>query len=160
MADYTFTTISRPVRTKDNEEFFNVFLDLGFEESCEIDGKARILSYGEATWTDDMFVIIDDSTGKALGAYVDGDEQDFLSRLEELTGEEFDTEADALVKYSKEPIATYVQDSLLEGEAFVLQEVGNERLRYNSGWAIVITKDDIKSFDLDLIVNDYLEGVK
>ena len=31
MADYIFTILSRPVKTKDNSEFVRVFQDLGFE---------------------------------------------------------------------------------------------------------------------------------
>ena len=46
---------------------------------------------------------------------------------------------------------------LLDGQAFVMTEAGNEKLRYNNGWAIIITKDETKCFDITRLIDNYLE---
>lgn len=44
--------------------------------------------------------------------------------------------------------AKQLQEILPDDEAFVLLEVGNEKLRYVTGYAIIITKNNIRSIDL------------
>ena len=41
-----------------------------------------------------------------------------------------------------------LQDHIEDGEAVILVESGNEKLRYVTGYAWVITKDDIKFIDV------------
>lgn len=44
--------------------------------------------------------------------------------------------------------AKQLQEILPENEAFVLLEVGNEKLRYVTGYATIITKNNIRFIDL------------
>ena len=154
MADYIFTILSRPVKTKNNDEFVKVFLDLGFEESQVIGDTAFVGSYGEAYWDDDsMIVVKDKATSKVIGGYnaYGGYEtlEDFL--------EGHDIPKETVGDYEEIDIETYIKSMLLDGQAFVMTEAGNEKLRYNNGWAIIITKDETKCFDITRLIDNYLE---
>ena len=159
MADYIFTITSRLVKTKDNAEFVKVFQDLGFEESQVIEDCAFVGSYGEAYWDDDsMIVVREKATGKALGSFNSYNGIDNIALYLESHGVSKEDED----KYEEVDIETYIKSMLLDGEAFVLSEAGNEKLRYNNGWAIIITKDETKCFDITMLINNYLQdkGVK
>lgn len=45
-----------------------------------------------------------------------------------------------------------LQKILLEGEAFILQEVGHEKLCYVNGYANIVTKDTVKYVDLSMVI--------
>ncbi len=51
-----------------------------------------------------------------------------------------------------EEFLTEMQEILPDGEAFVLEEVGHEKLRYLSNMAYVITKYDSACIDLDAFI--------
>lgn len=158
MADYIFTITSRPVKTKDNSEFVRVFQNLGFEESEVIGDTAYVGSYGEAYWDDDsMIVVREKATGKVIGGYNPYCNAEDLDMYLDQEGIELpeDTEAEDL--YEEIDIETYIKDMLLDGQAFVMTEAGNEKLRYNNGWAIIITKDETKCFDITRLVDTFLE---
>ena len=158
MADYIFTITSRPVKTKNNDEFVKVFLDLGFEESEVMGDTAYVGSYGEAYWDDDsMIVVKEKATGKVIGAYNPYCNVECLEEFLDIEGIILpeDTEAEDL--YEEVDIETYIKDMLLDGQAFVMTEAGSEKLRYNNGWAIVITKDETKCFDITRLVDTFLE---
>ena len=161
MADYIYTVISRPVKTKNNEEFTKVFQDLGFEETyySKSNDTVWVGSYGEAYWDDDsMIVVRDRNTNKVIGGYNCYCGAEDLDMFLEQEGIELKDEEDAEDLYDEIDIETYVKDMLLDGQAFVLTEAGNEKLRYNNGWGLVITKDETKSFDINLLIDRYLEG--
>lgn len=158
MADYIFTITSRPVKTKDNSEFVRVFQNLGFEESEVIGDTAYVGSYGEAYWDDDsMIVVKEKATGKVIGAYNPYCNVECLEEFLDIEGIILpeDTEAEDL--YEEIDIETYIKDMLLDGQAFVMTEAGHEKLRYNNGWAIIITKDETKCFDITRLVDTFLE---
>ena len=159
MADYIFTITSRPVKTKDNAEFVKVFQDLGFEESCIIDDCAFVGSYGEAYWDDDsMIVVREKATGKTIGGYnTYNTNTEDLEMFLKYGCIDLPEGAEAEDLYEEIDIETYIQSMLLDGEAFVLTEAGNEKLRYNNGWAIIITKDETKCFDITRLVDTFLE---
>lgn len=151
MADYIFTILSRPVKTKNNDEFVKVFLDLGFEESQVIGDTAFVGSYGEAYWDDDSMIVVRGvDTKRVIGAYNPYNGYDSLEDY--LIDNNLPTNL-----YEEIDIETYIKDMLLDGQAFVMTEAGNEKLRYNNGWAIVITKDETKSFDVTRLVDTFLE---
>ena len=160
MADYIFTVISNEFSTKNNEEVAKVFQDLGFEESYAKDDYVFVGSYGEQSWSDDFYVVKEKATGKVIGAY-DGMYPE-LQGLEDLVADKLSIDVNDVdtKDYEEILLRDYVQDMLLDNEAFVLQETGHEKLRYNSGWAIVITRSDIKSFDLCSMIDEYLRGIK
>ena len=158
MADYIFTITSRVVKTKDNEEFVKVFQDLGFEESQIMGDYAYVGSYGEAYWDDNsMIVVRKKATNKVIGAYNPYCNVECLEEFLDVEGIEIpdDTEAEDL--YEELDIETYVKSMLLDGQAFVMTEAGHEKLRYNNGWAIIITKDETVCYDITRLVDTYLE---
>lgn len=154
MADYIFTILSRPVKTKDNSEFVRVFQGLGFKESQVIGDTAFVGSYGEAHWDDDsMIVVKETATGKVIGGY---NTYGGYETLEEFL-EGHDIPKETVEDYEEIDIETYIKSMLLDGQAFVMTEAGNEKLRYNNGWAIIITKDETKCFDITRLVDTFLE---
>ena len=109
MADYIFTITSRPVKTKNNDEFVKVFLDLGFEESEVMGDTAYVGSYGEAYWDDDsMIVVKEKATGKVIGAYNPYCNVECLEEFLDIEGIILpeDTEAEDL--YEEIDIETYI----------------------------------------------------
>ena len=157
MADYIYTITSRPVRTKDNREFVNVFLGLGFEESEIIDDTAFVGSYGEAYWDDDSMVVVKEkATGKVIGGYNCYSNSECLEEFLDVEGIKVPESVEAEDLYEEVDIETYIRSMLLDGEAFVLTEAGNEKLRYNNGWAIIITKNETQCFDITMLVNNFL----
>lgn len=159
MADYIYTITSRPVRTKDNKEFVNVFLGLGFEESEVIGDTAFVGSYGEAYWDDDSMVVVKEkATGKAIGGYNAYTNTEDLEMFLEYGCIKLPEDTKAEDLYEEIDIETYIKSMLLDGEAFVLTEAGNEKLRYNNGWAIIITKDETQCYDITRLVDIYLEN--
>ena len=158
-------TKSRPFKTKNNEEVANVFLELGFEETwISKEDKVVVASYNQQ-WNDFQYVVREKATGKVIGGFDSyGEFSDTYEYLESEHGISFDTEEEYTEKYEELELSEYVQSMLVDGESFVLKEVAHEGLRYNSGWAIVIHKAnynkqgfDVKTFDLDMLVDDYLE---
>ena len=162
MADYIFTTVSNCFRTKDNQEVARVFEDLGFEETYVTpNNDVFVGSYGEGAWSDDTYVV-KNKEGKVVGAYEAynsqyGDMLELVSGKLDIPYEEVNEE-----DYHEISLEAYIQDMLLDNQAFILQETGHEKLRYNVGSAIIITKDDVKFFDIGCLVRDYLEskGIK
>ena len=154
MADYVFTILSRPVKTKNNDEFVKVFLGLGFEESQVIGDTAWVGSYGEAYWDDDsMIVVKEKATGNVIGGYNTYGGYETLEAF--LEGHDIPKEA--VESYEEIDIETYIKSMLLDGQAFIITEAGNEKLRYNNGWGLIITKDDVVSYDINLLIDKYLE---
>lgn len=158
MADYIFTITSRPVKTKDNKEFVKVFQDLGFEESEVIGDTAYVGSYGEAYWDDDsMIVVREKATGKAVGGYNAYTNTEDLEMFLEYGCIDLPEGVKTEDLYEEIDIETYIKSMLLDGQAFILTEAGHEKLRYNNGWAIIITKDETKCFDITRLVDTFLE---
>lgn len=158
-------TISRPFKTTNNREVVDVLMEIGFEETIiNRDDKVVVGSYNQQ-WNDFQYVIKEKATGKVIGGFDSyGEIDDTFQYLEEVHGITFDTEEEYTDHYEELELAEYIQSMLAEGESFVLKETSNEGLRHNTGWAIVINKNpnnkqgfDVKTFDLDYLVNDYLE---
>lgn len=163
--DTNYTIISRPFNTKDNAEVVRIFQELGFKETAiNQDGKVVVTSH-DAQWTDGQYVVIEKETKAVVGAYDNNEEYgDMYAYLYEVQNRYFETVEEADEEFEEIELEEYVQSVLLDGEVFVLKETGNEGLRFNSGWAIIIHKAnynkqgyDVKTFDLDLLINDYLE---
>ena len=158
MADYIFTITSRPVKTKDNKEFVRIFQQLGFEESEVLGDTAFVGSYGEAYWDDDSMIVVQEiANGKIIGAYNPYCNVECLEEFLNIEGIKLPENTEAEDLYEEIDIETYIKSMLLDGQAFILTEAGNEKLRYNNGWAIVITKDETKCFDITRLIDTYLE---
>lgn len=155
MANYEFTVVSNGFNTKNNEEVASVFENLGFEEVYSRENYVFVGSYGQQAWSDDFCVVKEKATDKIIGAYdtynsMYADLQDFLNNKVDEGADEGD--------YEEVPLDDYIQDMLLDGEAFVLKEVGNEKLRYNIGCALIITKNKVEFIDLDNKIRDFLKA--
>ena len=172
MANYEFTVVSNEFNTKNNEEVASVFEDLGFEEVYSRENFVFVGSEGQQAWSDDFCVVNEKATGKIIGDYYTynsmyADLQEFLnSKISDITDEEFakmsaeelEAKQPNTEDYEEVPLDDYIQDMLLDGEAFVLKEVGNEKLRYNIGCALIITKNKVEFIDLDNKIRDFLKA--
>lgn len=154
MANYESTLISNEFKTKNNEEVLKVLLDLGLEETyITSNEKVSIASYGQSM-DDSMNVIIDKETEKAVTAYTD-------YTYENLDPEILKTlEDENINKYKEVSIYDYLKDMLLEGETIQIKETGNEKLRYNGAYGLVITQKSYQWFNLDDIMEKYAEENK
>ena len=158
MADYIFTITSRGVKTKDNKEFAKVFEDLGFEETTISGDYVYVASYGEAYWDDNSLIVVrEKATGKVIGAYNPYNNAEDLYMYLEQEGIKIPEDKSEEDLYEEVDIVDYVQSMLIDGQAFVLTEAGNEKLRYNNGWALIISKNNVVSYDINLLVEKYLE---
>lgn len=171
MANYEFTVVSNEFKTKNNEEVANVFEDLGFEETyTNSNGYVFVGSYGESAWSDDDVVVREIGTGKVIGAYdtYNGMYEDlgsFLQSKSSISDEEFSKMSveeleDTLQvgNYEEVPLDEYLQEMLEDGQVFVLKEVGNEKLRYNTGCAVIIGKDFVEWIDLDRKIEEFVKS--
>lgn len=161
----TTITISRPFKTKNNKEVMNVFQEIGFEETFINKNEEVVVASYNQQWNDFQYVVKEKATGKVIGGFDSyGEISDTFEYLEAEHGISFDTEKEYTDKYEELELSEYVQSMLEDGEVFILKEVSHEGLRYNNGWAIVIHKAnynkqgyDVKTFDLDMLVDDYIE---
>ena len=156
MANYEFTVVSNEFSTKDNAEVTKVFQDLGFEETYNREGSPYMFvgSYGEQAWSDDMLVVKEKTTGKAVGAY-----DAYNSNYETLEEYLDDNIQEGKVEnFEEQPLDEYLQSMLEDKQVFVLKEVGNEKLRYNIGCAVIIGKDFVEWIDLDNKIRELVEG--
>ena len=154
MANYEFTVISNYFKVKNPNEFLEIVQKLGYEESYydENNNKICIASY-EQCWSTEHIILIDKNINKCIGAIQECDYYCF--DLEEYLQDinlECDTEDIVEVCLDK-----YIQSQLLENEYFAIKETGNEKLRYNVGYAEVITKNNIKWFSLDCLIEEYIQ---
>ena len=157
MANYEFTVVSNEFSTKNNAEVAKVVLDLGFEETYNREDSPYMFvgSYGEQAWSDDMLVIKEKATGKAIGAYDTYNSN--YETLEEYLNDNIQEEVKA-EDYEEQPLDEYLQDMLEDKQVFVLKEVGNEKLRYNIGCAVIVGKDFVEFVDLDNKIKELVEA--
>ena len=158
MADYIFTITSRPLKTKDNAEFVRVFQDLGFEESEVLGDYAFVGSYGNGYWDENSMVVVrEKATGKVIGAYnIYGSCEDIEEYLNS-EGIELPEGKEVEDLYEEVDIEAYIKSMLLDGQALVLTEAGNEKLRYVNGWALIISKEETTCFDINMMTDRYLQ---
>lgn len=155
MANYVFTVIGNYFEVKNPQEVVEVLSELGYEESyCNKDNNTVCLASYENCWNDEHRVVIDRATKKMVAVINAYDLDDFelndtwISEME-LTEYKLDDLKDI-------SITEYIQHQLVPNSYFAVKEVGNEKLRYNIGYAEVITKNNVKWFDLDRLIETYI----
>ena len=153
MANFEFTSISNVFKTKDNKQVVKVFQNLGFEETYETENGVFIGSYSQQMLDDSMHVIFD-KDDDIVAVY---DDYTYENLDEEIIDKLEDEDDKTYCVLSAEE---YLQNMLLDGEVVIYKEVGNEKLRYNSAFGLVISKYEIKAFSLDKLIEDYAEQMK
>ena len=152
MANYESVVISNDFKVKNPKEFFNVFNELGFEYTCiNNDNTVCIASY-EQCWDSEHVVVIEKQTKKFVGVITSWN-IDCLSLEEWIELKKYNYKVEDLKEITVEE---YIQTQLLDDSYCAIKETGNEKLRYNVGFAEVITKNNIKFFNLDQLVQLYV----
>ena len=154
MANYVFTVISNYFEVKDSQEVAEVLLNLGYEESyCNKSNNTVCLASYENCWDTEHVVLVNKANKEVVGTIpsYDIDYYDTIERY--LFEKELDYTTDEIQELS---ITEYIQHQLVPNSYFAVKEVGNEKLRYNIGYAEVITKNNVKWFDLDRLIETYI----
>lgn len=123
MANYYGTTRSNYFRVKNPHEFKEY---IESKVCCDEDGL-------------DVFENIDKDGVLRFGFGVYGS----------ILGERIDTDDDdGFVDYDYDAFCNALSKFVADDDAIIIEEVGNEKLRYVTGYATVITKDGVDSVDL------------
>ena len=154
MANYEFTVISNYFKVKNPQEVVEVLSKLGYEESCCISNNAVCLASYENCWSDEHRVVIDKATKKMV-AVINAYDLDYFE-LDDAWISEMELTEYKLDDLKDISITEYIQHQLVPNSYFAVKEVGNEKLRYNIGYAEVITKNSVKWFDLDRLIETYI----
>lgn len=155
MANYESIVISNYFRVKNPNEVLDVFKSLGYENSYfDTNDNTICLASYEQCWDSEHVVIVKKDNMQVIGA-VNNCDYDFLDLKEYLEDKQADlTENDVKTI----PLYEYIQYQLLDKNSyFAVKETGNEKLRYNTGFADIITKNSIKWFNLDMLILEYVE---
>lgn len=154
MANYEFTVISNYFEVKNPQEVVEVLSRLGYEESCcNISNNTVCLASYENCWSDEHRVVIDKATKKMVAVINDYDLDYFKLDDAWISEMELTYKIDDLKDIS---ITEYIQHQLVPNSYFAVKEVGNEKLRYNIGYAEIITKNNVKWFNLDRLIEIYI----
>lgn len=155
MANYESTVISNYFRVKNPNEVLDVFKSLGYENSYfDTNDNTICLASYEQCWDSEHVVIVKKDNMQVIGA-VNNCDYDFLDLKEYLEYKQADLTEDS-VKII--PLYEYIQYQLLDKNSyFAVKEIGNEKLRYNVGFAEVITKNSFKWFNLDMLIIECVE---
>lgn len=150
MANYEFTVISNDFKVKKPQEVLEVFLRLGYEKSyCNPSNNTVCLASYEECWDSEHRVILDKNNNilSVINSYEIElfDIKDFA--------EQYQININEIKTIS---ITEYIQHQLIPNSYFAVKEVGNEKLRYNIGYAEVITKNNVKWFNLDRLIETYV----
>ena len=155
MANYVFTVISNYFEVKDSQEVAEVLSNLGYEESyCNKSNNTVCLASCENCWSDEHRVVIDRATKKMVAVINAYDLDDF--ELDDTWISEMELTEYKLDDLKDISITEYIQHQLVPNSYFAVKEVGNEKLRYNIGYAEVITKNNVKWFNLDMLIETYI----
>ncbi len=154
MANYEFTVISNYFKVKNPQEVVEVLSKLGYEESCNISNNAVCLASYETCWSDEHRVVIDKATKKMV-AVINECDLDYFE-LDDAWISEMELIEYKLDDLKDVSVTEYIQHQLVPNSYFAVKEVGNEKLRYNIGYAEVITKNNVKWFNLDRLIETYI----
>ena len=144
MSNYEFAVASmRMAKVKNPEEVVKVFLSAGYEETyVDKNGYVFIGGY-ENTIDDEIIVVINKETNKAVAVancygYLDVESGEEIEDIDEDRLNEPDS------TFKTQEIFDYLQDQLLDGEVMAIVEAGSEKLRFVGACLVVITKKGIE----------------
>lgn len=148
MANYESVVLSNQVRVKKPQELIKVLETLGFDE-WSITGEDVITFGSTVTCFDiDQMNVVRDEEENVIGV-----SSDFMESPE-LLDDNISVE-----EWHEQPFTEYIQEQLYDENQFLyVKEIGHEKLRYVVATGCVITKTDIRWFDIDSIVNNYLKS--
>ena len=154
MANYEFAVSSmRMAKVKNPEEVVKVFLSAGYEETyVDKNGYVFIGGY-ENTIDDEIIVVINKETGKAVAVanyygYRDIENNEEIEDIDEDRLNEPDS------AFKSQEIFEYLQDQLLDGEAMAIVEAGWEKLRFVGACLVVVTNKGIEWRNTGEMINE------
>ena len=151
MANYYGTTLSNDFEVKNSDEVKSVLEQLGMEVYIDSDNKMCFGSEEESFNVDDI-VVINKKTGKVLTVMHEYDDYDECLNVQEMI-DAGELDEDDLEEIS---VGEYLQEQLVDGSYIIASEAGSEKLRYVTTCSMLISKDDIKNFDSQVMAELYM----
>ena len=149
--NYNAQVLSNKFKVKDTALVKRLLGSAGFYVD-ECDGSLCFYDNEDSTYLCDMRVVYYNSIPIVVQTDYNDDE-DFYCVIEEYVGvKEEDIDEDLI---TTKDFFKFLQSQLLDGESVQVTEVGHEGLRYQAAWGLVITKKDIKWFDLNRLMQEF-----
>lgn len=149
--NYTAQVLSNKFKVKDKELVKRLLGSAGFSVD-ECDGSLCFYDNEDSTYLCDMRVVYYNSIPIVVQTDYNDDE-DYYYAIEEYAGvKEEDVDDDEI---DTQDFFKFLQSQLLDGESVQVTEVGHEGLRYQAACGLVITKKDIKWFDLNRLMQEF-----
>ena len=149
--NYTSQVLSNNFKVKDKDLVKRLLGSARFHVD-ECDGGLCFYDNEDSTFLCDMMLVYYNSIPIIVQTDYNSDE-DYYIAIEEYAGvKEEDVDVDEI---EKQDFFKFLQSQLLDGESVQVTEVGHEGLRYQAACGVVITKKDIKWFDLNRLMEDF-----
>ena len=149
--NYNAQVLSNKFKVKDTALVKRLLGSAGFYVD-ECDGSLCFYDNEDSTYLCDMRVVYYNSIPIVVQTDYNDDE-DFYCVIEEYVGvKEEDVDEDLI---TTKDFFKFLQSQLLDGESVQVTEVGHEGLRYQAACGLVITKKDIKWFDLNKLMQEF-----
>ena len=149
MANYYGTTLSNYFKVKNSDEVKSVLEQLDMEVYIDSDNKMCFGSEEESFDIDDI-VFINMKTKEAIGVMKEYEYDE--NKAENIFNNAGLTSADV----ADISVGEYLQDKLVDGSYIIASEAGSEKLRYVTTCSMLISKDDIRNFDSQLMAELYM----
>ena len=149
--NYNAQVLSNKFKVKDTALVKRLLGSAGFYVD-ECDGSLCFYDNEDSTYLCDMRVVYYNSIPIIVQTDYNDDE-DYYYAIEEYAGvKEEDIDDDEI---DTQDFFKFLQSQLLDGESVQVTEVGHEGLRYQAACGLVITKKDIKWFDLNRLMQEF-----
>ena len=149
--NYNAQVLSNKFKVKDTALVKRLLGSAGFHVD-ECDGSLCFYDNEDSAYLCDMNLVYYNSIPIVVQTDYNDDE-DYYYAIEEYAGvKEEDVDDDEI---DTQDFFEFLQSQLLDGESVQVTEVGHEGLRYQAACGVVITKKDIKWFDLNRLMEEF-----
>ena len=149
--NYNAQVLSNKFKVKDTALVKRLLGSAGFHVD-ECDGSLCFYDNEDSAYLCDMNLVYYNSIPIVVQTDYNDDE-DYYYAIEEYAGvKEEDVDDDEI---DTQDFFKFLQSQLLDGESVQVTEVGHEGLRYQAACGVVITKKDIKWFDLNRLMEEF-----
>lgn len=152
--NYNAQVLSNKFKVKDKELVKRLLGSAGFYvDECE--GSLCFYDNEDSAYLCDMNLVY--YNGFPIVVQTDYNEDEDLDyAVEEYAGTSSENIDEDL--FETEDFFKFLQDQLLDGESIQVTEVGHEGLRYQAACGLVITKKAIKWFDLNRLMQNFVDN--
>ena len=152
--NYTAQVLSNKFKVKDKELVKRLLGSAGFHVD-ECDGSLCFYDNEDSAYLCDMNLVYYNSIPIIVQTDYNDDE-DLDCAVEEYAGTSSENIDEDL--FDTQDFFKFLQSQLLDGESVQVTEVGHEGLRYQAACGVVITKKAIKWFDLNRLMQNFVDN--